>query len=103
VVARGGSEDHAATAPDRRARRTDASAPGALLAPGLLTAARDFGAGLDLVRTLALLRHLVAHHRVEEMLLHVSAEDGVVERDLGDLLSVDVVDVDGRHRGSPVR
>src|SRR5205085_1468704 len=79
VRARVRAEHYAAMPPLRSAGRTLASAPGALLTPGLAPAATHFGAGLGVVRTLASVGLLAQHRLTDSIGIRGDAEDSVIK------------------------
>src|SRR5690554_5554393 len=84
-IARRRTVDNTTTDPVRRARRTRTGTTGSLLAPGLLAAAANLGARLDLLRSRTTASALPVHHFPEKMLAHRGGENGVVEGYLADL------------------
>src|SRR6266487_4364858 len=74
-------ERHAAARPVRSAGRAGAGAAGALLAPRLRAAARDQAAALAAAGRRARIVQLGAHGLVDEVRLHLGAEDALLERD----------------------
>src|SRR3989441_334407 len=74
VVAGMGPEHDPAVPPVRRARRALPRPAGALLAPRLLVAARDFAPGLRVARPLALVREEGDHGAVQCVLVHRAVE-----------------------------
>src|SRR5262249_11422263 len=85
---------HAAARVVRRADRTLAGAAGALLAVELLRRAAPRAALLRRLGAGAARRELRLHHLVEEVLLHLGAEDLVCEIELADLLALQVENSD---------
>src|SRR5262249_54471926 len=85
--------------PDRRARRTGASAAGALLAPRLGRPTADLAAGLGRRGALAAGVELGAHRLVDEAAVETHAEHGVVELGLRRLAE----DLRVSHRCAPRR
>src|SRR5207248_7809456 len=81
----------------RCARRALACVAGALLLVRLLAAAAHFVTTLGRVRARALLRALRLDHLPQEVLVDLDAEDGLVEVDLADGFTVEILDVDSRH------
>src|SRR5205814_7690715 len=94
-------ERHAAARPVRSAGRAGAGAAGALLAPRLRAAARDQAAALAAAGRRARVVQLGAHRLVDEVRLHLGAEDALLERDA--LRGTENLSPQGAARGAAIR
>src|SRR6267378_1586779 len=97
VIARPWSVDRAAMTPQRRTDRADARASRALLLPELAARAAHFALFLHLVRASAQSSQIPPRSFVQQVLIHLRAEDRVRQFDLADFLATQIDYIDDRH------
>src|SRR6478735_9068945 len=98
IAARLGAMYGAALAPDGRADRAHAGAPGTLLPPEFAARSGNLAAALGLVRSGAFTGQIPAHRFVQQVDIHLGGKNRVSQFHLADGLSLQISYVDDGHK-----